>query len=344
MRLMLVRLVIGLLLILILATPLLYYLTTQFYAEDLIEIICSYGIKNPNIDLHNDVLMGVGIQFTVLLIALLAMLFIVMHFVPRRLWFPFYDTLAQLRTFQVEKGIVHLENSTGVKEFSQLNETLTKIMTSSVRSYQVQKEFTENASHELQTPLAIVQNKIDNLLQDANLTAEQAHELHEMYQALRHMSNLSRNLLLLSKIENGQFHKQQQIDLPNKLEQIMPRLESIAGEITILRDFRVSHLMLSCDETLLECLITNLFVNAVRHNYPSGKILLSLNSTSLTIMNTSKEEALDSSQVFSRFYRIKDSQKGNGLGLAIVKSICDFHSWNISYHYSAGEHSFVITF
>lgn len=230
-RQMMTRLVAGFLIILVLATPLLYYLTTRFYAEDLLEVVQHYGIPNPDIDLERDVMAGVFIQFFIILGGMLAVIFLVTQFVPRRLWYPFHQTLNSIKNFKVEEGVLRLSESTGVREFSQLNATLNLIMQASVRSYQVQKEFTENASHELQTPLAIVQNKIDNLLQDEHLTEHQAREMQEMYQELRNMSNLSRSLLLLSKIENSQFRLVDKVNLCEKINDIMPRLERLQGTL-----------------------------------------------------------------------------------------------------------------
>lgn len=343
-RQMMTRLALGLLAILILATPLLYYLTTRFYAEDLLDIVRDYGIRNPDIDLEADVLEGLFIQFFVILGALLCVIFLVMQFVPRKLWQPFRHTLDLIRGFKVEQGAIALPESTGVREFSLLNATLNDIMEASSKSYRVQKEFTENASHELQTPLAILQNKIDNLLQDEHLTEHQAREMQEMYQEVRHMSNLSRSLLLLSKIENRQFGTNDNIDLCRKIEQLLPRLEGLAGDISININYESPDLSLNCNETLLEILLSNLVVNAARHNYPGGNISISVVPGRLVISNTSKEKPLDASIIFSRFYRVQENQKGYGLGLAIVKSICDYHHWRVDYRYTHGQHAFTVEF
>ncbi len=338
------HLTIGLLVILVLATPILYFLTTYFYAEDLLEIVETYGIKNPDIDLSQDVMAGVFIQFFVILGASLAVILLIMQLVPKRLWKPFQKTLAQIKTFKVEKGALSLPQETGIREFSQLNTVLNDIMQNSVRSYQVQKEFTENASHELQTPLAILQNKLDNLLQDEHLTKHQAQEIVEMYQEVRHMSNLGRNLLMLSKIENRQFGHTDRINLCKKVKELLPRLETLVGNLTLTTRFTQTSLLIDCNKTLLESLINNLVVNAVRHNRQGGSILMEVAQNTFTVTNTSDEQSLDSAHIFSRFYRTKDCQKGNGLGLAIVKSICDYHKWQINYHYQNHTHTFKIRF
>jgi signal transduction histidine kinase len=343
MQRMMNRFSIAIIAILILATPVLYYLTTAFYAEDLYDMVEDYGIKNPDIDLSHDVIAGLFIQLFTIVIAMLIAVYTVMKIVPQRLWRPFRDTLSKVSDFNVETGNIPSLPQTDVKEFNQLNRTLTHIMQNSAKSYRVQKEFTENASHELQTPLAIVLGKIDNMIQDPDITEKQAHELQEIYRELHHMSHLSRSLLLLSKIENNQYHIVRRYSIERKLIELIPQLETIAGNINI-RTQLDSTLQVACNETLLESLIRNLVINAVRHNVPNGEITVKADNSSLTVENTSCEPELDSSRIFSRFYRTGNVRKGNGLGLAIVKSICDYHHWNIQYRYSEGRHSFTVLF
>lgn len=328
----------------VLAIPLLYYITTRFYAEDLLDLVSDYGIKNPDLDLEQDTMEGLFIQFFAILAILFTAVLVVMKYVPQRLWHPFRNTLAKVKAFRVEDGNVPQLPPTGTTEFDELNTALTTLMTESVNSYRVQKEFTENASHELQTPIAIVQGKLDNLLQDENLTARQALEIQQIYQEIRHMSRLSRNLLLLSKIENNQYRALKEINLSEKIASLLPNLESLAGDIAISTDLSDRALVVSCNETLLESLLNNLIVNAVRHNKAGGLIRITLAGGRLAIANQSDEPPLDASHIFSRFYRVKSNQKGNGLGLAIVKSICDFHHWGIGYRHEHGCHVFEVDF
>lgn len=234
------RFVLFMVVLTIMAIPVLYYITTAYYAEDLTDLVENYGIKNPDIDLEEDTLMGLFIQFMSIIVILFAAVLLVMRYVPQRLWAPFNDTLAKIKGFRVEKGNVPELKKSGTREFDELNATLEMIMSNSVNSYRVQKEFTENASHELQTPLAIVQGKLDNLLQD-RLTEHQARELQDIYMEIRHMSRLSRNLLLLSKIENNQYHNFVSINVCEKIEQLLPKLEGIADGLSIDTDFRILH-------------------------------------------------------------------------------------------------------
>lgn len=339
------RFVVCMVVLIILAIPLLYFITTQFYAEDLDDIVTSYGIKNPDIDIEQDTMEGLFIQFFSIISILLIAVLVVMRYVPQRLWSPFKETLEKVKHFRVESGVIPQLSHSGTKEFDELNDTLTSIMTNSIKSYKVQKEFTENASHELQTPLAIIQGKLDNLLQDKDLTEHQADEIQQIYQEIRHTSRLSRNLLLLSKIENNQYKNFKEVNLCEKIDSVLPNLEGLAGDIAVKTKLAERNLTVSCNEVLLESMLNNLIVNAVRHNRPNGAIYISVSNGKLTIANESDEPELDNEHIFSRFYRVKSNQKGNGLGLAIVKSICDYHHWTIHYIYrEKGVHEFEIAF
>lgn len=339
-----VRIIGSLLVLLVLVTPVLYYITTSYYAEDLIRIIHENGIQNPHLDLQRDTLTGMFIQFFVIVIVImLAMLFVMQH-VPQRLWHPFRVTLDRIASFKVENGQIPVLPETNVKEFQQLNAILTKMMTESANSYQVQKEFTENASHELQTPLAVAMVEIDNLQQDPTLTPKQAAALQNIYVELRQMSRLSRNLLLLSKIENNQYRQGTKVNLVEKINALLPLWQNLCVGRQLDFVHESSQMMVDCNEVLLESLLNNLVVNAIRHSDDGGAITIQLKDGCLDVANTSTEGPLDRQKIFSRFYRSKLTQKGNGLGLAIVKSICDYHYWQINYQYLSQQHHFIIRF
>lgn len=236
-----------------------------------------------------------------------------------------------------------LEDS-NIKEFSRLNTAVEKMMENSSKSYQLQKEFTENASHELQTPLAVFQSKLDILMQQQDITENQAVIIQDLYQMSGRVSRLSRNLLLLAKIDNRQYNLTEQVDVVKVLEDLMPYLESLADGLAIVKDFQVKTLRVKANRSLLESLVNNLVVNAVRHNKTNGKIILSVTADSITVANTSDEGALDASHIFDRFYRAEKRGNGYGLGLSIAKAVCDYHGWIINYEYRDGLHNFNVRF
>lgn len=327
------------------ATPLFYWLTKNFYAEDMIGIIeaVRQGRPVPAIDLEEDILQGIVIQFAWILTVLGVAIVLTLRFISDRLWRPFDRTLRAIEGFRLEDGAVPALPDSGIKEFSRLNAVLNQLMADSLNSYRIQKEFAENASHELQTPLAVFQSKLDLLLQLPEITERQAAIIQDLYRMNSRLSRLNRDLLLLAKMENGQFGRAE-TDVVSVLNELLPCFDNLAAGLALRREFRVGSLKITANRSLLESLITNLMVNAVRHNGPNGAITLTLEPDSLTVSNTSGEPALDESRIFDRFYRPAERSEGNGLGLAIAKAVCDYHGWRIAYSYRDGRHAFAVTF
>ena len=343
---MLAQFVACIAILLALATPLFYFLTKHYYAEDMIDIIeaVEQGQPIPTLDLEQDIMQGVMLQFGLIVGVLAVAIVLTLRFISHRLWQPFDKTLRQIEGFRLEEGKLPALPDTDVKEFARLNHSLETFMQNSLASYRTQKEFTENASHELQTPLAVFQSKLDLLLQHPDLTRRQAELIQGLYEDSNRLARLNRNLLLLAKIDNRQYGQMEEIRLSRFLDALTPFLQNISGGISLHEEFANSNLTVRANRTLLESLVNNLVVNAVRHNRPEGEIYLTVSGRELTITNTSDEPALDASLIFNRFYRPSEKVKGNGLGLAIVRAICEYHGWTVAYRYENGMHCFTVSF
>lgn len=332
--------------LLLLATPLFYWLTKSFYAEDIIDIIeaVQQGKPVPALDLEEDILHGIMIQFALIVTVLGVAIVLTMRFISGRLWQPFDKTLEAIEHFKLENGVCPQLAESDTKEFVRLNIALQRLMTDSLHSYRLQKEFTENASHELQTPLAVFQSKLDLLLQQPELTERQAAIIQDLYQMNSRLSRLNRNLLLLAKMENNQFSRTESVDVITVIKDLQPYLESLSGGLILKQNFSTASLPIKANRSLLESMVNNLVVNAVRHNKTSGEITVFLSDNRLMVSNTSDDAALDADQIFNRFYRPSEKTTGNGLGLFIVKAVCDYHGWKILYAYADGKHQFVVIF
>lgn len=334
--------------IFLLTMPLFYILTKHFYAEDMIDIIeaVQQGKNIPPLDLENDIMAGMMIQFLLIFIVLSLALFITVHFITRRLWQPFDDTLAKVEKFNLAQGEVPRFCDTEIKEFLRLNRSFTLLMEKDKETYLMQKEFTENASHELQTPLAIIRSKLDLLMQE-DMDEQQMMLIDELYQLTTRMGHLNRNLLLLAKIENAQYAEMEELDIATLLSVSLPMYGVLQNGISLsVDDSRDSaYRMLRANPVLLECLLNNLVVNAIRHSDSDGEVKVWLKNESLIVSNTSDGSgALDAGTIFCRFHSGGVQKQGNGLGLSIVKAICDFHKWAVSYAFKEGAHNFVVSF
>lgn len=334
------------LIILLLFVPLFFLITKYYYAEDLMDVIEEVGKGNgvPALDLEEDIIIGMMIQF-VLIFAVLAIAFLVtLRFVTRKLWLPFYDTLWKMENFNIAHDDMPEFTETSIMEFERLNHSLGELMERDRKSYRIQKEFTENASHELQTPIAIIRNKLDMLIQEP-LNERQMRLVSSLYDVSTRMEHLNSNLLLLARIENSQYKKTEDIDPAQSVRNLLPSYDVFLQGITLdFSDNRSVPSTICANAVLLDSLVNNLVINAIRHtDSPTGKIAVCIRDGCLTISNEG-QKALNPRVLFRRFRSGDSHRVGNGLGLSIVKSICDYHGWKVVYSFEDGWHVFTVVF
>jgi signal transduction histidine kinase len=263
--------------------------------------------------------------------------------ISQNLWKPFRLSLEKIRGAELPKMEAIRFEETNIKEFNELNSSL-NIMTSKIYSdYMNMKEFTENAAHEMQTPLAVVQSKIELLLQDANLTDEQVEAIMQANTALMRLSKLNQSLLLLAKIENHQYETATTISLKDITLKYLKLFDEMIKDKQLTVETNYSHdFVINLHSLLADSLISNLIGNAIKYNYRGGKINISISDSQYHISNTSNLPAIEQQQLFKRFNKSNNLDASTGLGLAIVKKIADTHHLTISYKAENGEHHFDI--
>lgn len=261
-----------------------------------------------------------------------------------KLWQPFKNTLAKLKAFNLNsQSNISFEKST-ILEFEELNVALNKLIEHTVSVYKSQKEFTENASHELQTPLAIIKNKLDILLQKEALTDRQYQIIEDINKALTRVSRINKNLLLLAKIENHQFDDSETINLSELTTECIEQLqEHFSNKDLNLKSSIDEDCVVTGNSILIEILINNLLLNSIRHNLLKGTVEVKLSKSGFIISNSGRT-ALEQEQLFKRFKKTSDESLGSGLGLAIVEQICKRHQWTIDYEFQQEKHTFKISF
>lgn len=280
-----------------------------------------------------------------LYVSLIIAILIINNIVLKRLWKPFYDLLFQIKDYRLDKTQKLPEIQTRTKEFADLKNAINTLLVDSKIVYEQQKQFIGNASHELQTPLAISINKIELLLEDKDLNQEQASAIAEVYDITQRMVRLNKSLLLLSKIENKQFIDNREVALHEIVLQSIEELEDFTAfkNIDIQID-KSSSTLLTIDATLAHILISNLIRNAIFHNINNGVVHITMDENSFKICNSGTEQALDTDKIFTQFYKSHNSSKGTGLGLAIVKAISDLYGYSISYQFKDQQHCIKIQF
>ena len=264
--------------------------------------------------------------------------------ISKRLWQPFYHSLDKIRNFDLDQQRAITFEQTNIAEFAELNHSLDKLIAGNIASYTQQKEFADNASHELQTPLAIIQSKLELLLQSKSLTDEQYNIIEEALKALSRVGRINKNLLLLTKIENSQFMEKEAINLSDLLEKsIAVSVNFSEGKQIELQTDILPDVVVEGNKILVEILLNNLITNAVRHSCSNSATSIHLSVNSLVVANPGAA-ALQSEQLFKRFATASLQTPGTGLGLSLVKQICDRYGWKIDYVFDKSLHVFSLHF
>jgi len=265
--------------------------------------------------------------------------------VMRKAWMPFYENLQIVKNFSVEESKPIVLEKSSIDEFEELNNSLTRLTDKIISDFNNLKEFTENASHEMQTPLAIMQSKSEMLLQSENLDPEHVQHIRAIYTSVQRLSKLNKTLLLLSKIENKQFTEKESISVNEVIEKHLEIYEDFIEDKKISLNMKSSmEVKINANPLLFDMVISNLISNAIKHNVKGGNITISTTNLFVSVSNSGARPKLDSSSLFERFKKESSSSNSFGLGLAIVKKVCDNYGWKIMHSYAEEQHNISIYF
>lgn len=232
---------------------------------------------------------------------------------------------------------------TKITEFKKLGDTVQRNMERNEKVYEQQKRFIANASHEMQTPLAIIQNRLEMLLEEANLNEQQMGDVVKTLHTLKSMSRTNRSLLLLCKIDNGQITDTTNVSMGKTAARQLNDLETIYAHRGIKTETdTATDLNVEMNEALATTLVNNLLKNAFTHTPDGGTVRVSTDSLTLRITNSAENGPLDESKIFERFYHTPGRQSSTGLGLSIVKAICNLYGMTISYRFNDDMHVFEV--
>lgn len=285
----------------------------------------------------------IGFITMILAVLLIAAVFFTNKYILKGLWKPFYSVLSQLKAFTITGNIQGAEDEIKVEEFKELRDVVYTMADRAVKDYQTLKSFTENASHEMMTPIAVMTSKLDLLIQDESLNESQYEQLSELYIANNRLSKLNQSLLLLVKIDNRQINDVTEIDLKRAIEEKIKQFTEILKNKELNLKHTLQNKSIKGSVYLIDILLNNLFGNAIRHNVRGGQITITLNDKTLTFENTGKPDPLDGTKIFDRFAK-DSSSEGTGLGLAIAKNICLSYNFDLTYQFKPPLHCFTVTF
>jgi len=262
-----------------------------------------------------------------------------------RAWNVFYDTIEKIKNYNLNSHEQFSLKKSDVKEFDELNKVLLAMTDKIKTDYFNLKEYTENASHEIQTPLAIINAKMEMLLQSGDMNESQYKAVSDAYEAANRLSKLNNSLILLSKIENRQFPESKIVDPKILIETQLEILEELllSKNITVEKNYK-EPLVIQMNPYLAEILFSNLVRNAIRHNVEGGKIVIDFLLDKIVISNSGLNHQIDEKILFERFHKSSTSTESLGLGLAIVRKICEVYGFTVQYEFKNDLHCMKMNF
>ena len=269
---------------------------------------------------------------------------IINNIVLKKLWKPFYNLLNQLKKYKLGNTKKLPVITTKTKEFIDLQKAINTLLEQNIATFELQKQFIGNASHELQTPLAITTNKLELLLEKEQLNEEQADIVSDIFNITQRLVQLNKSLLLLSKIDNKQFFDNTIVNFNQITHDNLEHLNDFSSFKNISISYtETDSLLAELDNSLANIIISNLIKNAIIHNVEHGSININISKNSFKITNTGINKPLDATKIFNRFHKSTSQKEGSGLGLSIIKAICDLYDFSLFYSYRNNLHSFKVT-
>ncbi len=279
-----------------------------------------------------------------LYLVLIASIVLLNNLVLKKVWRPFYDLIDRLKDFRIERDEPIKTEPTTIYEFKLLNQSVERLTEKSKQSYVAQKEFIENAAHELQTPLAICINKLELLLEKNEMKLDQSQEVGAVLDNLGRLTRLNKSLLLLSKIDNSQYVDEELVDFNELSRKAAADFEDFAAHRDVdIQLIGVDVLEYPMNRDLATVLISNLVKNAVIHSTAGKTVEIEIAAGRLVVKNFGAQIELDGNQLFKRFKKSGSDMRSTGLGLAIVKAVCDRYNLQLNYDFS-DRHIFKILF
>ncbi|MFN6945942.1 MAG: sensor histidine kinase [Cytophagaceae bacterium] len=283
--------------------------------------------------------------FAVFFLIILAGMLLINKMVSDKLWKPFYRLINKLEEYDLNKTKIIEHDKTDIDEFDKLSRSVEKMTKKIYMDFVRQKEFNENLSHEFQTPLSIIRNKLELLIQSGNLKESEMSAIGVIFDSVRKLSQLNKGLILLSELDYHHYKSDDEVNLCSIIKSNADNLsELIEAKSLGLKISLPKECMIKGNAILLEILIINLLTNAIRHNVEEGEIEIILTAKGITIINTGKALNLEPEELFERFKKDNIADGTIGLGLAIVKKICDYFCYTIDYSTKNNQHKIEVIF
>ncbi len=322
-----------------------YYLYRQLkfsiYIQDKLFLIQLFKPQNNSDKLIADLAIFMAVAAIIFMISL----YLLNRYTIKKSWFTFYKTIDKIKSFDMNKGDKLVFDNAEIIEFQQLNDVISDMTNKINQDFENLKEYTENTSHEIQTPLAIINSKAELLLQSENLTEHQLGQISTIYEASNRLSKLNESLIYLAKLDKRQFVELSDVNIGEIVNRNVQFFSDYINAKNISLSKQVdNNVIIKLNKELTDTLIQNLLKNAIKHNIKNGSIDIELNKKHFKISNTGYYKAENTEHFFKRYKKSNPYTKSPGIGLSIVKRICEIFSMKIEYKAIEKQHIITVNF
>lgn len=264
---------------------------------------------------------------------------------------PFDRIVKKLKLTNHPSSFDYSSVKTNTSDFEYLDTTIHTLMRKIEKAFNDERDYISNVSHELLTPVSIIQSKLDNILHEGELPEKDMIKIFESKKTLRRLTNLVRTLLMMSRIENEEYILTEEVNINNTIKNVIEEIEDriLAKELELKIDLQAKDFIINGNDNLLFTLFYNFINNAIRYTEKGYIEIISYkkdNKFTVEIRDTGigiqKEKIPD---IFSRFKNSNETRDSYGLGLALSKKICDYHNINVTVLSESGKgSSFILNF
>ncbi|NPA45070.1 MAG: HAMP domain-containing histidine kinase, partial [Chlorobi bacterium] len=258
----------------------------------------------------NNLIEKITVASIIMVVIFLGMIYILNRFIFVKVWSDFFDNLKKVRSYNINSRKKLNLNTSEIDEFNKLKDVLLQMTERIRQDFQNLKELTENTSHEIQTPLAIIKSKAELLLQSENIKEKDAELIFSILNTSERLSKLNKSLLMISKIENNQFNENQTLNIKNVVNKIIKNFDILfeAGEFNL--KFSAEEFYIKINPVLLDVLISNLIKNAIAHTKKGNEINIKIYNYFVKISNHGNKSDIVPENLFKRFKKGKTNKNG----------------------------------
>ena len=287
-------------------------------------------------------------KLVIMILGLAFLFFLILFFVNRHsiksTLKVFYKTIQKLEKFDINNNKDFKLDTASTFEIKKMNTVIQKMADSLKKDFESQREYVENVSHELQTPLAIINSKLDELIQSDNLSQIQLEQLAVILESTNRLSKINHALIFLTKIDNRLFTNESKFCLNTLVKKQLEMFNDVINEKEInLKTKFTQKLNIYMNIQLAETMISNLIRNSIIYNNKQKKVNIFIKNDSLIISNTGEKLTFPENKIFDRFKKSNLNTRSLGIGLSVVKSICNLYTFDIRYRHNK-MHTFTIKF